>query len=153
MVVKKSSPASKRKVPAEPTAGQAWKEVLARMSDLGDAMAQWTKVATHEADAKQKLDEVLAAINDMAKEANATLGEVESSKLGRQVMEDAEQTGQALGDAARRVREATQPHVKMAFAELSDAFGKAAAKMSEPTPEQPKAASTPAKRKAPSKKK
>ena len=153
MTVKKSPPASRGKAPAAPTASQAWKDVLARMSDLGDSMAQWTKVAAHESDTKKKLDQVRAGIDEMARKADATLGQVESSDLGQQVMGGAGQAGQAFGDAAQRMRDATEPHVKSAFADLSDAFGKAAAKMGEPGPPQPKSAPTPAKPKAPSKKK
>lgn len=75
------------------------------------------------------------------------------NKLGRQVKEGAEQAGQAFGDAAQRVREATEPHVKDAFSDLSDIFGKAADRMGEPSPAQPKPSSTSAKPRASSKKK
>lgn len=65
-----------------------------------------------------------------------------------------------FGEAAQRVRDATEPHVKSAFAELSDVFGEAAARMNEPRPAAPKSApsaakpkASAAKPKAPSKKK
>jgi ElaB/YqjD/DUF883 family membrane-anchored ribosome-binding protein len=152
VTVKKSPPASKSKAQAALTASQAWQEVLARMSDLGDAMAQWTKVAAHEAGTKKKLDQVRAGVDDMAKKANATLGHAES-EFGQQMKEGAEQAGQAFGDATQRMRDATEPHVKMAFAELSDAFGKAAAMMGEAKPAPSKAATPRAKPKTAPKKK
>ena len=144
MTVKKSPPASKSKTPAAPTASQAWQNVLARMSDLGDAVGQWTKVAANEADTKQKFEQVRADINDIAQKAAIALGQAESES-GQQVKKGIEQAGQAFGGAAQRVREATQPHVKDAFADLSDIFGKAAVRIGEPSPAPRKPSSTPAK--------
>jgi hypothetical protein len=152
VTVKKSPPASKSKTPAAPTASQAWQNVLARMSDLGAAMEQWTKTAASEVDTKQKFEQVRAGINDIAHKADTALGHAES-ELGPQVKEGAEQAGQAFGDAAQRMREATEPHVKDAFADLSDIFGKAADRMGEPSPAEPKPSSTSAKPKVSSKKK
>ena len=152
MTTKKSPPASKSKTPAAPTASQAWQNVLARMSDLGDAMGQWTKAAANEADTKERLEQVRAGINDIAHKADTALGYSES-KLGQQVNKGAEQAGQAFGDAAQRMRAATEPHVKDAFADLSEIFGKAAERMGEPSPAQQKPSTTPAKAKAASKKK
>ena len=152
MTVKKSAAASKSKTSTAPTASQAWQNVLDRMSDLGAAMEQWTKTAASEADTRQKFEQVRAGINDIAQKADTALGHAEG-KLGQQVVEGAEQAAQAFGDAAQRMREATEPHVKNAFSDLSDIFGKAAARMGEPSPAQPKPRSTPAKPKASSKKK
>ena len=152
MTVKKSTPTSKSKTPAAPTSTQAWQNVLARMSDLGDALEQWTKMAANEADTKQKFERVRAGINNIAQKTAAAMGNAESES-GQQVKEGIEQVGEAFGDAAQRVREATEPHVKDAFADLSDIFGKAAERMGEPSPAQPKPSSTPAKAKAASKKK
>jgi ElaB/YqjD/DUF883 family membrane-anchored ribosome-binding protein len=155
VTVKKSPPASKPKTPAKPTVDKAWQEVLARVSDLGDAMKEWAKVAGHEADTKQKLDQVRADIDDMARKADAALGHA-GSEAGQYVGESAEQASRAFSDAARRVRKATEPHVRDAFAELSDAFGKAAGKMGEPKPKpapSKKAATPRAKPKAGPKKK
>ena len=142
----------KSKTPVAPTASQAWQNVLERMSDLGAAMEQWTKTAANEADTRQKFEQVRSGINGIAQEADTALGHAES-ELGQQVKESAEQAAQAFGDAAQRMREATEPHVKNAFSDLSDIFGKAAARMGEPSPAQPKPSSTPAKTKASSKKK
>jgi ElaB/YqjD/DUF883 family membrane-anchored ribosome-binding protein len=154
VAVKKSPPASKPKTPATPAVDKAWQEVLARVSDLGDAMKEWAKVAGHEADTKQKLDQVRADIDDMARKADAALGHA-GSDVGQYVGESAEQASRAFSDAAQRVRKATEPHVKDAFAELSDVFGKAAGKIGEPKPKPaPSKAATPrAKPKAAPKKK
>jgi len=152
VTVKKSASASKSKTSTAPTASQAWQNVLDRMSDLGAAMEQWTKTAASEADTRQKFEQVRAGINDIAQKADTALGHAEG-KLGQQVVEGAEQAAQAFGDAAQRMREATEPHVKNAFSDLSDIFGKAAARMGEPSPIQPKPSLTPAKPKASGKKK
>lgn len=134
MTVKKGTRAAKPAAPAVPTARQAWREVLARMGDLGDAMTQWTKAAAHKDDAKQKLEQIRAGISDMAQKADAAFGHVDSSELGEQVRASAEQVGGVFGEAAQSVREATAPHVRDAFAEFSDVFRQAAEKMAEPKP-------------------
>ena len=152
MTVKKSASASKSNTSTAPTASQAWQNVLERMSDLGVAMEQWTKTAASEADTRQKFEQVRAGINDIAQKADSALGHAES-KLGQKVKEGAEQAGQAFDDAAQRMREATEPHVKNAFSDLSDIFGKAAERMGEPSPAQRKPSTTPAKARAASKKK
>lgn len=153
MTAKKSSRAARPKDDAGPTtASEAWREVLARMGDLGDAMEQWTKAAVNEADAKQKLDQVRMGISDIAQKADAAFGQAQKSELGQHVKEGAEQVGQAFGEAAQRVSDATAPHVKDAFAGLSDVFGKAAAKVNVPRPPHSKPAKRHAGRKAPSKK-
>ena len=154
MTVKKSAPASKPKTPATPAVDKAWQEVLARMNELGDSMAKWAKMAGHEADTKQKLDQVRKDVARMARQADAAVGHA-GTEAGQHVMESAEQASQAFGDAAQRVREATEPHVRDAFAELSDVFGKAAGKMREPKPKSApsKAATSRVKPKATPKKK
>lgn len=151
MATKKSAAASRVKSVATSTPDEAWGEVVSRLSDLNDAVTEWTKVAAHEADARKQLDMVRTDLDEIAKKADVAAGRVES-QISDQVKKGAAQAGQAFGEAAHRLREATQPHVKDAFAELADVFGKAAAKMGEPQPDSPKSAAAPAKRKAPSKK-
>ncbi|MFA5845155.1 MAG: hypothetical protein WC971_10050 [Coriobacteriia bacterium] len=137
MTEKKSPVTTKPTDAAGASAGQAWADVLARMSDLAEAVARWAKAAANDPDNRQKLDQVRTGINDMAQKADAALGHVSSSDIGQHVKEGAEQAGQAIGGAAHRVAEVAAPHVRNAFAGLSDAFGKAAAKMEETKPETP----------------
>ena len=136
MTVKRSTAGPKSKAQAAPTARQAWQDVLARVSDLGDSMDQWTKAAASEADTKQKLEHVREGINEIAQRADTALGRAES-ELGQRVNEGAEQASRAFSAAAQRIREATEPHVRDAFADLSDAFGKAAATRGESSTAQP----------------
>jgi hypothetical protein len=113
--------------------GEAWEDVMARMSDLGEAVARWVRAAANEPDTKEKLDQVRAGIDDIGQKADAALGRAVRSELGQQVKEGAEHAGQAMSDAAQRVTDVAAPHVKNAFAGLSDVFGKAAARVDEAT--------------------
>jgi len=117
--------------PSGPSSTEAWNDVLARMSDLGEAVTRWAKATANEPDTKQKLDQVRAGINDIGQKADAALGRAVRSDIGNQVREGAEQAGQAFSDAAQHVTQAAAPHMKSAFAGLSDVFGKAAAKVDE----------------------
>lgn len=138
--------------PAGSTASQAWYDVLARMSDLGDAVARWTKTAANDPDNKQKLDQVRMSINDIARKADAGLGHVSGSEFGQQFKGGAEQAGQAIGEAAQHVTEVAAGNVKSVFVGLSDAFGKAAAKIDEATPRRSEPDPSDAKPPAPDKK-
>lgn len=117
--------------PSGPSAGEAWDDVISRMTDLGDAVGRWAKAAANDPNAHQKLDQVRTGINDIAQKADAALGHVVHSEFGQQVKGGAEQAGQAISDAAQQMTQAAAPHVRNAFAGLSDVFGKAAAKMDE----------------------
>lgn len=117
--------------PSGPSALEAWEDVVTRMSDLGDAVARWAKAAANDPTARQKLAQIRGGINDIGQKADAAFGQVANSEFTKQVMDGAEHAGQAINDAAQHVSQAAAPHMKNAFAGLSDAFGKAAAKMDE----------------------
>jgi|GEM_PF-1861421 len=126
-----SAPLETPAVPSGPSALEAWEEVVTRMSDLGDAVARWARAATNDPTARQKLAQIRGGINDIGQKADAAFGQVANSEFTQQVKDGAEQAGQAISDAAQQVSQAAAPHMKNAFAGLSDVFGKAAAKMDE----------------------
>lgn len=126
-------PESEPTMPSGPTPGEAWDDVLARLSALGDAVTRWAKAAANEPDTKQKLDQVRAGIDEIGQKADAALGRAVRSDLGHQVREGAEQAGQAMSDAVQQVSQAAGPHLKNVFSEISDIFGKAAVRVDEAT--------------------
>jgi len=144
-----SAPQETPVVPSGPSALEAWEEVVTRMSDLGDAVGRWAKAAANDPTARQKLAQIRGGINEIGRKADAAFGQVANSEFTHQVKDGAEQAGQAISDAAQHVSQAAAPHMKNAFAGLSDAFGKAAAKMDEAahrhaeTPAAPVEAETP----------
>ena len=120
--------------PTDPASGngsQEWQDVLARMSELAEAVGRWAKAATNDPETKQRLAQVRSGIDDLARKADEAMGRVEGTDLGKRVKDGAEQTGQVIGEAAQRVTEVAAPAVKSALAGLSDAFGKAAVKLDE----------------------
>jgi hypothetical protein len=119
--------------PLGPTPSEAWNDVVGRLSDLGDAVVRWVKAAADEPDTKAKLDQVRAGIDEIGKRADAALGRAVRSDIGHQVVEGAEQAGQAIRGVAQQVSHAAAPAVRSTLAGLSDAFGKAAAKVDEAT--------------------
>jgi hypothetical protein len=88
------------------------------MSDFGVAVTVWAGAAAAEPDTKEKLDQVRAGIDEIGTKLDAAVGRAVRS-----------QAGQAIGDAAHAVAEATAPHVRGVFSELSDMFGKAASRV------------------------
>lgn len=120
-------------MPSGPTPGEAWDDVVARLSGLGDAVTRWAKAAANEPDTKQKLDQVRVGIDEIGQKADAALGRAVRSDLGHQVREGAEQAGQAMSDAVQQVSQAAGPHLKNVFSEISDIFGKAAVRVDEAT--------------------
>jgi hypothetical protein len=112
------------------TAGEAWQTVVARMGDLSAALTAWASASANEPDTKEKLDQVRAGIDEIRTKADAAMGAAMRS-----------QAGQAIGNAAKTVTDATAPHVSTLFTELSNIFATAARKVDEATrtPEQPPA--------------
>ena len=138
-----STPTPEPSTPSGPGTGDAWNEVVARMNDLADAVSAWAKAAANEPDTKQKLDQMRGGINNIARKADAVADRVASSDPGRQFMDGAEQAGQALSDAAQQVSQSAAPHMRNAFAGISDVFGKAAARVDEATRRREQHASAP----------
>jgi hypothetical protein len=127
----------------------AWNDVVARMGELGSALSAWAKSAADDPANKQRLNQVRAGVDEMARQADAALGKVTSSDFGQQVTQGAQQAGDAIGDAAQQVSAAAAPHVATALSGLASVFGKAAAKVDEAVsrdraPEPPAEASQPA---------
>jgi hypothetical protein len=111
--------------------GEAWDDVLARVSELGDAISKWAKTAADDPENRRKLDDVRAGMDDMARQAQETFEDIDETEFGRQVRQGAETTGRVVGEAAQKVSDAAAPHVALIFAGLADAFGRAAASVDE----------------------
>ncbi|NTU71944.1 MAG: hypothetical protein HGB10_09030 [Coriobacteriia bacterium] len=136
------------------SAGEAWADVIARMGELGDAIATWTRAAADNPENRRRLDDVRRGVNEMATKADGAFAQMSNSDIGQQVASSAEEAGQFIGDTAQKVSEAAAPHVATAFAGLANAFGKAAQKVEEaatrqaapapPAPPAPDAAPAPA---------
>jgi len=117
--------------PSGPSASEAWKDVVARMSELGAAVSHWAREAADDPENRQRVEQLRVGVNDMAKKADAAFSQAMGTDLGQQVQQGAEQAGKAIGDAAQQVSQAAAPHVASAFSGLADAFGRAAAKVNQ----------------------
>ena len=106
-----------------PRAGEAWDDVLAKVSDLSDAISRWAKTAANDPENRRKLDEVKAGMDDMARQAQTTFEHIDETEFGKQVRQGAEETGRVLGDAAQKVSDVAAPHVAVIFSGLADAAG------------------------------
>lgn len=119
-----------RPVPDASTA-EAWNDVVARMSELGAALSAWARSAADDPQNRQRLEQLRAGVDEMARQADSAFGRVASTDFGQQFTQSAQQAGDALGDAAQQVSEAAAPHVATALSGLASMFGKAAAKVDE----------------------
>ena len=113
-----------------PEVAEAWREVVARMTDLGEAVTAWAKAAADNPENRRHLEEVRVGVNDMASKAGSAFSDM-SGDLGQQMAQGAQQAGQAIGDTAQKVSDAAAPHVASAFAGLADVFGRAAHRVDE----------------------
>jgi hypothetical protein len=116
--------------PGSPTA-EAWNDVVARMSELGTALSAWARSAADDPQNKQRLEQVRAGVDEMARQADVAFGKVTSSDFGQQVSQGAQQAGDAIGGAAQQVSDVAAPHVATALSGLAGVFGRAAAKVDE----------------------
>jgi hypothetical protein len=116
--------------PGSPTA-DAWNDVVSRMSELGIALSAWAKSAADDPQNKQRLEQVRAGVDEMARQADVAFGRVTSSDFGQQVSQGAQQAGDAIGGAAQQVSDVAAPHVATALSGLAGVFGRAAAKVDE----------------------
>jgi len=114
-------------------AREAWDDVIARMAELGEAVARWTRTAVNDPTAKQKLAEIRRGISDITSKGEETFSHVADSDAGKQFAQSAEHAGAAIGDAAQQFSTVAAPHVKSAFEGLAGIFGKAAERIDEAT--------------------
>ena len=117
--------------PSGPTAGEAWEQVVRKLSELSDAISVWAKAAADTPENRRHVDDVRAGVNDMARQANEAFASVSGSDFGRQFAQGADQMGTAIGETASEFGAAAAPHVATAFAGLADVFGRAAQKVGE----------------------
>jgi hypothetical protein len=101
------------------------------MGELGLALSAWARSAADDPQNKQRLEQVKAGVNEMARQADNAFGKVTSTDFGQQVSQGAQQAGDAIGDAAQQVSDAAAPHVATALSGLAGVFGRAAAKVDE----------------------
>lgn len=118
------------------TAAEAWNEVVARMGELGDAITRWTKAAANDPENRRRVEEVNARVGDMATKAETAIYGV-SSDIGEQVRLGMAKAGKAIDETARKVSAAAAPHISNAFAELSNQFARAAARVDQAITERP----------------
>jgi len=125
------TPGSEPTPAAASATAEAWNDVVGRMTELGGALSHWARAAADDPQNKQRLEQVRASVDEMARQADAALGKVTSSDFGQQVSQGAQQAGDAIGGAAQQVSEAAAPHVATALSGLASVFGRAAAKVDE----------------------
>jgi hypothetical protein len=117
--------------PASTATADAWNDVVARMGELGLALSAWAKSAADDPQNKQRLEQVKAGVDEMARQADTAFSKVTSTDFGQQVSQGAQQAGEAIGGAAQQVSDVAAPHVATALSGLAGFFGQAAAKVDE----------------------
>jgi hypothetical protein len=111
--------------------GDAWEEVLERMSGLGDAVVRWSTAAAQDPDAQQKLADVRAGLDDIAQKALVAPGRVARGDLVGPVEDGAEQASRVMWETAQQAGEAVAPYLGIVLAGLSDILGRVAVKLDE----------------------
>jgi ElaB/YqjD/DUF883 family membrane-anchored ribosome-binding protein len=117
-------------------AGAAWDDVVARLGDLGDAIAGWTKAAANSPENRRRVEELRANVNEMTGKAQATFAGA-ADDFGDQVRQGVSRAGQAIEETVQKVSAAAAPHVANALAELAYQFANAASKVEEAVKQRP----------------
>ena len=87
-----------------PTSGDAWREVAARLDDLGDAITRWARATKDDPDNRRRATELKERIEAMGRQ----IGDVLKQAGGRFSEEVAPRMASAFDAAADKLRDAAE---------------------------------------------
>jgi len=116
---------------AVPGAGDAWREVVAELDALGDALGRWLKAAVNDPDNKRRLDELSARLDGFVSEVGASAKGAADSEVGQSFKEAADKTGEAFKMAGEKFSGEVGPKLAGAFKVMGEKLRGAADKIEE----------------------
>ena len=133
-----------------PAAGDAWRDVLAQLDELGRAVANWAKAAVDDPENRRRAAELKERLDGVGRDLGEAADRAVGSEVGQSFKEAAEKTGEAFKVAGERFSEEVAPKLADALKRAADSMGDAADRMRDraagtetpeapaPTPEEPK---------------
>lgn len=109
-----------------PTAGDAWRDVLAQLDELGRAVADWAKAAVDDPDNRRRAAELKERLDGVGRELGEAADRAVGSDVGQSFKEAADKTGEAFKAAGERFSEEVAPKLADALKRAADSIGDAA---------------------------
>lgn len=124
-------------------AGEAWREVVAELDALGDALGRWLRAAVNDPENKRKLDEVSSRLDGFVNDVGTSVKGAADSEVGQSFKEAADKTGEAFKMAGEKFSEEVGPKLAGAFKVMGEKLRGAADKIEERQAGAPEAAAPP----------
>ena len=116
---------------AAPGAGDAWREVVAELDALGDALGRWLKAAVNDPDNKRRLDELSSRLDGFVSEVGTSVKGAADTEVGQSFKEAADKTGEAFKVAGEKFSDEVGPKLAGAFKVMGEKLRGAADKIEE----------------------
>lgn len=116
---------------AAPGAGDAWREVVAELDALGDALGRWLKAAVNDPENKRRLDELSNRLDGLVSDVGTTVKGVTDTEVGQSFKEAADKTGDAFKVAGEKLSGEVGPRLAGAFKTFGEKLRDAADKIEE----------------------
>lgn len=115
--------------PDGPDAGVAWREVVAQIEALGEAIGQWAKAAVKDPDNKRRVAELREKLDGLGDKIGDAVEGASESEAAQKVKEAAGKAGDAIKDFGEKVGDEVAPKMASAFSAAADKLRGAAERM------------------------
>ncbi|MHB8051562.1 MAG: hypothetical protein ACYDHQ_10160 [Coriobacteriia bacterium] len=116
---------------AAPGAGDAWRDVVAELDALGDALGRWLKAAVNDPENKRRLDELSNRLDGLVSDVGTTVKGAADTEVGQSFKEAADKTGDAFKVAGEKFTSEVGPRLAGAFKTVGEKLRDAADKIEE----------------------
>lgn len=124
-----TAPASDQGEAAAAAASNAWREVLAQMDALGEAIGRWARAAVNDPDNRRHAQELKDRMNGVASQVGTAMDDAMEADVGRSLKEAGEKMGDAFRTAGDRFTGEVAPRMASAFRSVADSLHGAASRM------------------------
>lgn len=112
-------------------AGDAWREVVAELDALGDALSRWLKAAVNDQENKRRLDELSSRLDGFVNDIGTSVKGATDTEVGQSFKEAADKTGEAFKMAGEKFSDEVGPKLAGAFKVMGEKLRGAADKIEE----------------------
>lgn len=109
--------------------GEAWREVVAQLNGLGEAIGRWASAAASDPSYREHAAEFKAGVEKMASSIGDAFDDATNSEVGQQFADAATKTGEAFKTAGERVSQEAAPRIASAFGKAAAGLQRAAERM------------------------